>query len=291
MNTLPNYTKTSEDKDEEHGCLNMRFITAIEMTDDPFAQFGFDGILGLGLKSLSSAPPFNLVESGAQEGTWYGDDYRLKLFGVFLAVSDLEHSELTLGGYKEEHIAAGEQISWNEAFDEGVGHWQVAVKSITAAGERLPFCEDGTCRAVVDTGTSLMGVPSSLGPELVDLLRHNSTDGGCGGNLPLLEIELETFTLVLAPSDIARPEFVADVERPEAAGEEQSQSTCIPMLMFMDVPRPLSPKTLILGEPVLQKYYTLFDALVPRVGFATAHHIRPKLQATVDPVAKKALRR
>jgi len=278
MKTVPS-SNPSEDSGEEHGCLKMRFITAIGMTDDPFERFSFDGIMGLGLKSLSQEVPFNLIESGAQEGAWYGDDYRLKLFSVFLAVSDLEHSEITLGGYKKEHILAGEEISWSKARDEDLGHWQINVKSITAAGRRLPFCDDGTCRAVVDTGTSLLAVPTDFGNDLVDILRHNTTNGGCGGSLPSLEIELENFTLVLGPSDISRPEFVEEEESPEAAMAEEP--TCIPMLMFMDLPEPLSPKTLILGEPVLQKYYTIFDALVPRIGFATAHHVVPKLEASV----------
>jgi len=284
VKTVSSPSIPSENK-EDAGCLQMRFITAIAMTDDPFERFGFDGIMGLGLKTLSQTPEFNLVDVGAQEGAWYGDDYRLKTFGVFLAVSDHEHSEVTLGGYKQEHIVAGEQISWNKALDENLGHWQIAVKSITAAGERLSFCDDGTCRAVVDTGTSLLGVPSHFGNDLVDILRHNATENGCGGSLPSLEIELEHFTVVLGPSDISRPEFVADGERPEGLSDEEA-NTCIPMLMFMDLPEPLNPKTLILGEPVLQKYYTIFDAVVPRVGFATAHHVKPKLQAAVEAVAE-----
>jgi len=272
-----NVNKLSADKEVEHGCLHMRFITAITMTDDPFAQVGFDGIMGLALSSLSQAPPFNLVETGAREGAWHGDDYRLKMFGVFLAVSDLEHSEITLGGYKQEHIAAGEQISWCKVYDGHFGHWQIAVKSITANGERLPFCDDGTCRAVVDTGTSLVSVPNVLGRQLVPRLRHNSAGAGCRGNLPALEIELEQFTVVLGPSDIARPEDVADPENQGSAAEKQTNSTsCMPMLLFMNLPDPLSPKTLVLGEPVLQKYYTIFDALAPRIGFATAHHVEPK---------------
>jgi len=274
--TVSSSSNPSEDNSREAGCMQLRFITAIEMTDDPFEKFGFDGILGLGLNSLSQAPPFNLIESGAQEGAWYGDDYRLKMFGVFFAVSELEHSEITFGGYKQEHIAGGEQISWNKALDWENGHWQVGVKSITAAGERLTYCDDGTCRAVVDTGTSLLGVPSDFGNDLVDILRHDSTEGECGGNLPSIEIELEHFTVVLGPSDIARPEFLAGEEP-----EENSTSTCIPMLMFMDLPEPLSPKTLVLGEPVIQKYYTTFDAHVPQIGFATAHHVQPKLRASI----------
>jgi len=270
-----------EDKEQEHGCMYMRFITATTMTDDPFEKLAFDGIMGLGLNSLSQAPPFNLVETGGQEGAWHGEDYRLKMFGIFLAVSELEHSELTLGGYKQEHMAAGEQVSWCDAKQPDLGHWQIAVKSITAAGQRLSFCDDGTCRAVVDSGTSLLGVPSEFGYELIDILRHNATEGECGGDLPSLEIELENFTMVLAPSDIGRPEFVPGVDEPEVK-DEQQHPACIPMLMFMDLPLPYSPKTIILGEPVLQKYYTTFDALVPRVGFATARHVQPKRSASVS---------
>jgi len=195
------------------------------------------------------------------------------MFGVFFGVSDLEHSEITLGGYKQEHFVAGEQISWNKALDAEHGHWQIAVKSITAAGKRLTWCDDGTCRAVVDTGTSLLGVPTKIGRALVDRLRHNSTAAGCSGNLPVLEMELEQFTIVLGPSDISRPDFVADPGH-------TTNSTCMPMLSFMDLPDPLRPKTFILGEPALQKYYTVFDALAPRIGFATAHHVQPKLTAS-----------
>jgi len=267
----------SEEEQAEHGCLRMRFATAVMMTDDPFERFSFDGIMGLGLKTLSQAPPFNLVEYGAQERAWYGDDYRLKMFGVFLAVSQLEQSEITFGGYKKEHIAAGEQIHWNKAYDEEHGHWQVGVKSITANGTRLAFCDDGDCRAIVDTGTSLLGVPSSLGPELISHLRYDSAGGLCGGDLPSLEIELEHITLVLGPSDIARPQIT------NRAARDKEKTHCIPMLMFMDLPAPLSNKTLIIGEPVLQKYYTIFDALVPQVGFVKAHHVEPKKWAWVPP--------
>jgi len=89
----------------------------------------------------------------------------------------------------------------------------------------------------------------------------------------------------LALSDIARPEFVGNVAKPEVEDKEVPETSCIPMLMFMDLPAPLSPKTMIFGEPVLQKYYTVFDAIVPQVGFATAHHIKPKLQAWESHVA------
>jgi len=270
----------NEGKYTERGCLAMRFVNAVEMTDKPFENFGFDGILGLGLPALSQAPEFNLVERGAQEGAWHGDDYRLKMFGVFLAVSTAEHSEITFGGYKQEHIVAGEQISWCKAIDERRGHWELPVKSITAAGERTTFCDDGTCHAVVDTGTSLLGAPREFGRSVIKHLRHNSLSPECSGDVPTLEIELEQFTVVLGPTDIARPDFV-QVSQKQEAGTEDGQTPCMPMVMFMDLPKPFSPKTLVLGEPVLQKYYTVFDALTPQIGFATARHVQPKRSAAI----------
>jgi len=279
MRTTSSFANEAEGHQNEHGCLRMRFINAIEMTDEPFEKFGFDGIMGLGLTALSQAPEFNLVQFGANDGAWYGDDYRLKMFGVFLAVSSLEHSEITFGGYKQEHIVAGEQISWCKAYDPEHGHWQIGVKSITANGERLSYCDDGTCRAVVDTGTSLLGVPKDFGRLTIPRLRHNSLSGECSGNLPALEIELEHFTLVLGPTDIARPDFVKLAQK-QKAGIDDGTTPCMPMMMFMDLPAPFSPKTLVLGEPVLQKYYTVFDALPPQVGFGTAQHIKPKLSAS-----------
>jgi len=267
------------------GCLDMRFITAVSMTEDPFSTFSFDGIWGLGLQGLSQEKEFNLVETGAPGGAWQVDYGRTKMFGVFLAVSNKEDSEITFGGYKTQHMAEGAHIMWNPVEDPEHGHWQIKIKSITAGGVRLPYCDDGQCRALVDTGTSLLGIPSDgLGASLVSLLRHTSEDTGaalCNGPGPKLELELEDSTITLDPPDYARPEVVADPDAGDAEEEEKVEegleNACIPMVMSLDLPEPLSPKTLILGEPVLQKYYTVFDGLPPRIGFALAHHVVPKL--------------
>lgn len=264
------------------GCVSLRFVSAISMTEDPFSSFDFDGVLGLGLPSLSQTKEFNFLESGAPGGAWNNHALTAKMFGMFLAVSPKEASDITFGGYKPEHIVHGSEIAWCDASEPQHGHWQLKVKSITAAGQKLDFCDDGTCRAVVDTGTSLLGVPSLLGPELVGLLRHqsHSPDGRrCDGPGPALEIQLEHITLVLDPVDYARPENVPEDEsQPDVTGLDDR---CVPMLMHMDLPTPLSAKTLILGEPVLQRYYTVFDGSVPRVGFAEAFHVEKKVAVGV----------
>ncbi|CAK9003615.1 Probable formaldehyde dehydrogenase AdhA [Durusdinium trenchii] len=118
---------------------------------------------------------------------------------------------------------------------------------------------------------------------------------------PVLEIDLGNFTVVLDPTDYARLEFLdedgddegetsrnsAEDSAQDAASEPESsgagaqgavhpagEQTCVPMVMHIDLPPPLHERTLILGEPVLQRYYTVFDAdgERPRVGFAPARH-------------------
>lgn len=272
----------SEEESRHHGCVDLRLISATDMTEDPFSSFQFDGVLGLGLPSLSQTPEFNFVEAAAPAGAWTslvpGSE---RMFAVFLAKSNEEQSEITFGGWRDEHIKDGSQLSFCEARDPQDGYWQVDVFGIKANGKQLDFCTNG-CRAIVDTGTSLLGVPSLLGPQLVDLLRHRASGPGgtCTGAGPRLEIDLGNFTVILDPADYARPEFV---DRVGASGgstanertleEDEFSDSCVPMVMHIDLPEPLHPRTLILGEPVLQRFYTLFDASAHRVGFAEAQHI------------------
>lgn len=300
-------TQLQEDEDDddgtpktEHGCIDLRLVSATDMTDDPFSSFQFDGVLGLGLPSLSQTSEFNFLEAASLGGSWSSlvpDAERM--FGVFLAKSSQEDSEITFGGWENDHILNGHQLAFCDVQDSEEGYWQLEVYGIKADGQKLDFCDDG-CRAVVDTGSSLVGVPSALGDQLVDLLRFPaSPEGGCHGPGPRLEIDLGNFTVILDPSDIARLEFIegeAETNETQAALPEGSEvgntssdnmllsagalqssaepdaeaPSCVPMLMHIDLPEPLHPKTLILGEPVLQRYYTVFDARAPKVGFAAA---------------------
>jgi len=292
----------------QHGCVELRLVSATEMTDDPFSSFRFDGVLGLGLPSLSQTMEFNFLEASSGAGAWTSlvpDGERM--FGVFLAKSAEEDSEITFGGWKSEHMVNGSELAFCNVQDSEEGYWQLEVFGVKANGQVLDFCSEG-CRAVVDTGSSLLGVPSELGDQLVELLRHPAQQGACGSaELPRLEIDLGNFTVVLDPADYARLEFIdedgdaaaapateaapaegspaailqqesglsAATGEADTAGAEQPAEppSCVPMVMHIDLPPPLHPRTLILGEPVLQRYYTVFDASSsPKVGFAPALH-------------------
>eukprot|EP00435_Cladocopium_sp_Y103_P018551 s352_g4.t1 len=77
----------------------------------------------------------------------------------------------------------------------------------------------------------------------------------------------------------------------DVAGAEQPAEppSCVPMVMHIDLPPPLHPRTLILGEPVLQRYYTVFDASTsPKVGFAPALHQAKITSRDRDPTEAEA---
>ncbi|CAK9044871.1 Hypothetical protein SCF082_LOCUS25428 [Durusdinium trenchii] len=62
-------------------------------------------------------------------------------------------------------------------------------------------------------------------------------------------------------------------EQKEEVPEEPQQVTrhCSPRLMAVNLPAPLGPKLFILGEPVLHRYYTVYDWEEKRVGFSLAN--------------------
>jgi len=275
----PAPTNVTPEQGQPAGCMTLRFIAATQLSEDPFKSFNFDGILGLGLDGLSQSSEFNFMEVIADSIRDSGS-LSPKTFGVFLADNKIEDSEIALGGWAKAHLA--EDLSWGPVHDPEMGHWIVPVRGIRVDDERLDFCDDGTCRAAVDTGTSLLSVPTATFRELYELLRHPTPLAGhCQGHGPLLHIELDYFTVSLGPKDYAqvrstgKPAFnpmeleEGNVSKPT----HRHDLKCFPMLMTLDLPEPLGPKLFILGEPVLRKYYTVYDAHRKRIGFGRAKHL------------------
>lgn len=255
------------------GCMKMAMIIATEMSAEPFKAFEFDGVLGLGLQGLSQGPNFNFVDVMADAIQQRGNDMA-HTFGVFLAEDGQAGSEITLGGWSQERLDEG--LRWNPVSDPDLGHWTVEIKHMHVDGEPVSFCAAGGCKAVVDTGTSLLAVPTNAFAELYELLRHAPPPGGnCKGDGPQLHMVLDSFTVSLGPEDYSR--FEEGQPKPQTLFNpndvpSKAANRCRPMLMTMDLPEPLGPKLFILGEPVLRKYYTVYDGKAKRVGFGRARH-------------------
>merc|ERR1740129_1905403 len=235
-------------------CVDAFTVMTVEMSAQPFKNFGFDGIIGLGLQTLSLS-----------------DD-----FSFFQVLSQGERSPLAEPGY-----------------------WQVEIVAFRIGGRAMDICRDGDCRGILDTGTSHLGIPAPYDQEVTEQLSMPAdTIMDCRlADLPTVEIEVPGLNITLYPENYMRrlplredvnigsmdgikeqPVNVSSAPAPPAVPEPWSpdpeagtvQRHCRPRLMPVSLAPPLGPHLFILGEPVLHRYYTIFDWAVPQVGFAVS---------------------
>mmetsp|Transcript_27203 Transcript_27203/g.49585 ORF Transcript_27203/g.49585 Transcript_27203/m.49585 type:complete len:402 (+) Transcript_27203:137-1342(+) len=225
-------------------CAKANFVAATEESDEPFNRAVNDGILGLGLPQLSENEHFNIFGSMIREK-------RLKanIFSVFLGASDDEESEITFGDFKSEHMAG--ELFWAPITKQG--YWQVALDDVAIQNQKQKLC-NGSCQAIVDTGTSLLAGPSAIMNSLIDRL-NVASDCSNYDRLPSLGFAVAGSILNLQPEDYV----------------DRSSGDCSVSLMTQDNPPPDGP-LFIFGDPLLRKYYTVFDSEKLRVGFALARH-------------------
>jgi len=249
-------------------CVQIRVITATELTKEPFNTFEFDGVLGLGLASLAVDPEFSFFGQLSKLNSLPEDS-----FGYFLSRSDAVASEISFGGHDARRMAS--ELEWVPVHKPELGFWQVRVKSVSVAGEALPLCEEGDCIAIADTGTSLIGAPRQASQRLHWLLARkvpdNPTEIDCRTFPgPDLIFELEgaggSVNITVGPEDYSR----ATAMRVLQSKTNSSQVICRASLLPVDEDEVLGPKAWILGEPVLRKYYTAYDWRQQRIGWALA---------------------
>merc|ERR1719503_404228 len=275
-------------EDDHSTCVVANVVMAIEMSPQPFKSFNFDGIVGLGLKNLALAETFSYfnVLAGSNK-------LSLPQFGVFLSEGeDGEESEIAFGGHNTKRIL--EPLHFVPVAKPELGYWEVSIKAIRIDGRELEVCMDGTCRGVVDTGTSHIGVPAPYNEEFSNLLIRDAGDLlDCRlVEAPEVEIELPGINLTLNPRNYMRrlplregvtvgsPKgVVIDEEQAPApaqqavvpTSEESVNRQCTPRVTRVNLPEPLGPKLFILGEPILHRYYTVYDWANLQVGFGLSN--------------------
>mmetsp|Transcript_9620 Transcript_9620/g.25561 ORF Transcript_9620/g.25561 Transcript_9620/m.25561 type:complete len:488 (-) Transcript_9620:46-1509(-) len=272
-------------------CATVHTVAATELSANPFSLFSFDGIVGLGLRDLSLSREFNFLDLLGRSGGAASSS-----FGIFLSEGhDGEESELAVGGHNPERLLS--PLTWSPAIRPELGYWQVQVKAVHIGDHfTLPLCQDGSCRGVIDTGTSHLGVPAPHLKTLQEMLTVAVTDTqDCrGAEAPDIKIELPGFNLTLTPDDYMRrlplredvgvgswrgmaDQLLSRVglgwAGSQPSGGEFAQH-CRPRLMPVRLPEPIGPNVFILGEPVLHHYYTVFDWAAPRIGFGLANSRR-----------------
>lgn len=147
--------------------------------DEEIRSFMMDGIVGLGFSGLSMVTKPTLLELFHEQHPDVANH-----FSVFLS-SDPTDSErpstLMLGGYDLSLVSSDGNATWHytPVVRYGYGedtYWSVKVTSVSVMG-RGPlaatpadsYCSAG-CKAIVDTGTSELGIPSPYYQQVMALV-------------------------------------------------------------------------------------------------------------------------
>jgi len=310
------YRNDTNGEAPQRSCVEVRMVTAVEMSEQPFSTFSFDGILGLGLQGLALSPEFSFFEAWASQQGASGR----KEFAFFLTEDENEESELLIGGH--DSAQALEPLAWSPVALPEMGFWQLQIKAIRVGGVELDFCRSGDCRGVFDTGTSHLGIPAPFDKELLKLMTLPEASLGsfdtsdpdsvdCRlAEAPALQIEVPGMNLTLEPAHYMRKQPLRkDIRLSETSGVStetspvpvrrlrqskqaggtrpdetsaavSSERFCRPRLMPVKLPAPLGPKLFLLGEPLLQRYYTVFDWQSQQIGLSlAANRLNQRAQA------------
>ncbi|KAG7881726.1 hypothetical protein KL905_000788 [Ogataea polymorpha] len=225
-----------------------------EATSEPglaFAFGKFDGILGLAYDTISVnriVPPIynaiNLELLDAPQFAFYLGD---------TSKSEQDGGEATFGGYDVSKYTG--DITWLPVRRKA--YWEVKFSGIALGDEYAPLENTG---AAIDTGTSLIALPSQLAEILNSQIGAEKSWSGqyqidCDkrDSLPDLTFNFDGYNFTISPYDYTL----------EVSG------SCISAFTPMDLPAPIGPMAII-GDAFLRRYYSVYDLGKDAVGLAKA---------------------
>jgi cathepsin D len=243
------------------GGFTVQGQTFAEATAEPgvtFVAAKFDGILGLAFQSISVD---NVVP------VWYNLMYQglvqQNVFSVWLSdISDPDAQtggELLLGGIDSTKYSGA--LTYVPLTNET--YWQFGLDDITISGTAQKFCPNGPCKAILDTGTSLLVGPT----EAIKAI--NAKLGGI--EIPATgEYIIPCKKIPLLPNIgfvINGKSFVLTAKQYVLQITQDGETSCISGFMGMDIPPPTGP-IWIIGDVFIAAYYSVFDFENSRIGLA-----------------------
>ncbi|XP_067863737.1 renin isoform X2 [Heptranchias perlo] len=231
------------------------FAEATALPAYPFIFAKFDGVLGMGFRTISIDGIKPVFERILDQHVLNED-----VFSVYYNrdSNGTPGGEVILGGSDPSYYT-GEfhYLSLSKK-----GYWQIEVKGISVSGELL-FCSKG-CAAIVDTGSSYITGPAAAVSSIVSAIGATALAEGeyivnCDKIhlLPHISFNLGGRDYLLRGEDYIMKE--------SQFGEE----VCMVTFTGLDIPPPAGPLW-ILGASFIGRYYTEFDYKNNRIGFAAA---------------------
>jgi len=213
----------------------------------------FDGICGMGLDDISvdkvKTPLRALVESGKLDDA---------VFAFYLGSNGAD-GELTIGGVNPDRYTGDfHYVPVVEMVPGITGYWEIVLDDVTVNGQSISSAK----RGVVDSGTSLMVVPSdeiksiaaAVGAKQLSIIppfnREYTID--CAADAPDISFKIDGKDYALTKADYSL---------------DQGSGQCLFAFMGQDIPAPVGP-LIIMGDVFMRAHYCKFDVGQNRVGFA-----------------------
>lgn len=230
---------------------NQGFGETLRAPGTTFMGTPFNGLLGLGFQELSTTktiPPFlNMISQGAIDEP---------VFAFNLAPSSTgKGGQLTLGGVDPEDYEG--LITWLPVTKNT--YWEVAMGNVQLGAVKI----NEPARAIIDSGTSLITMPSMLADYLNMIIGAYPIPGNMYALNPntLSKLPPVTFTLNGHDFELSPSEYTIMFD-----------DLCVSVFSGLDIPSDDGRPIWILGDAFMRKYYTVFDWGKKRIGFAKAKH-------------------
>lgn len=225
-----------------------------ETTSEPglaFAFGKFDGILGLGYDSIAvenTVPPiYNAINQGLLDEPRFA-------FHLGIDGEETDGGTATFGGI-DDSLFEG-KITYLPVRRKA--YWEVKFDSLSL-GDDTAKLDIG---AVIDTGTSLITLPSDLAQIFNAQIGAEQSWSGqysidCEKRdvLPDLTFTFDGYNFTISPYD-----YILDLG-----------GSCISTITPMDIPEPVGPLAIV-GDAFLRQYYSVYDLGHDAVGLAKAVH-------------------
>mmetsp|Transcript_24602 Transcript_24602/g.47940 ORF Transcript_24602/g.47940 Transcript_24602/m.47940 type:complete len:470 (+) Transcript_24602:59-1468(+) len=254
-------------------CADIILVAAENMTGEYFQQAPFDGVVGLSLAGLSINSESNFF--GRLTTQIEGLEPQFALY-VPRQPED-GRAEISFGGYNPNRLAG--PLKWAPVVEPEKGAWQVHIASVKIGNKVMDVCKEAACLGVVDSSSSHIGVPFAAWQDLEETIMlgigvENKLSDDCTAG-PDLHFTLNDGTaLTLTAKEYAmkseigcrtllHPLSVGDHVGGKKYGAMQTQ-----IATELD-------GSFVLGEPLLRRYYTVFDWNANSLGFGLASGASP----------------
>lgn len=249
-------------------CFDTGMLVADNLTGNFFEEVPVDGIVGLSLEGLAISKAFHFISGLSTAGL-------STQFAMFLPRNE-EKGEIAFGGYNPAY--AGTPLMWVPVQAPEDGFWQINLAAVVIGSEKLDFCKGG-CHAIIESSLPYIQVPEKVVAPMTEKLAvsapkswfsdQESCDATRGKDLIFI---LENgMNLTLSASDYTALEGKKCVPQLHPWKVEEQRSTGVRTESSTVVKQGgVNLNTLVFGQPILQKYYTVFDDLNKKVGFSLA---------------------